>query len=57
MKKLDKNTSETARADARALEVHADDTESYPADVKISRTNRPSRMNPPRFVDGLKSQA
>lgn len=51
MKKLDKTTGETARADARALEAYADDTEPYPADVNISRPNRPSRMFNLRLSD------
>ncbi len=51
MNKTDKNTIETARADARALEAYADDTEPYPDHVKISRPNRPSRMFNVRLSD------
>lgn len=44
MNKLDKKTEDAMRADARALEAYADSAEPYPADVQISRPNRPSRM-------------
>ena len=51
MNKLDNKTEEAARTDARALEAYADSDEPYPADVKISRPNRPSRMFNVRLSD------
>lgn len=44
MNKLDDETIEAVRTDARAVEAHADDTEPYPPDVRISRLNRASRI-------------
>lgn len=50
-KKLDDQTARAARADARALEAGADDSEPYPADTQITRPNRPSRMFNLRLTD------
>ena len=44
MKKLDEQTVRAAREDARALEVEADATDSYPPGTQVSRPTRPSRM-------------
>lgn len=51
MNKFDNETIETARADARALEAYADDTEPYPSDVLISQPNRASRIFNLRLSD------
>ncbi len=50
-KKLDIQTERAVRADARALEVEAGSTEPYPADMQITRSNRPSRMFNVRLTD------
>lgn len=43
-KKLDEQTADAARADARALEAKTHATGPYPSGTRITRPNRPSRM-------------
>ena len=43
-KGLDEQTANVVRADARRLEAAVDAHGSYPADTKMTRPNRPSRM-------------
>jgi len=43
-KKLDEQTEQAARADARALETDAEATGPYPEGTQITHPNRPSRM-------------
>lgn len=50
-KKLDDQTAQAARADARALETGADATGPYPEYTAIRRPNRPSRMFNLRLTD------
>ena len=50
-KKLDEQTADAARADARALEAGADATGPYPSSTRITRPNRPSRMFNVRLTD------
>jgi hypothetical protein len=50
-KKLDEQTEQAARADARALEADAEASGPYPEETRISRPNRPSRMFNVRLTD------
>jgi aryl-alcohol dehydrogenase-like predicted oxidoreductase len=50
-KKLDAQTEQAARADARALETGAEASGPYPEGTRISRPNRPSRMFNVRLTD------
>lgn len=50
-KKLDQQTAQAARADARALEAEAEAAGPYPAGTRITRPNSPSRMFNVRLTD------
>jgi len=50
-KKLDEQTEQAARADARTLEADAEATGPYPEGTQITRPNRPSRMFNVRLTD------
>jgi hypothetical protein len=43
-KKLDPEIADAVREDARRLEAAADAQGAYPADTRVTRPNRPSRM-------------
>lgn len=51
MKQLDPKTAQAVRADARALEERADNTEDYPEGTRITRPNRANRIFNLRLTD------
>lgn len=50
-KQMEPQAAAKARADARRLEKHADDTSEYPAGTVIRRSQGPSRMFNVRLTD------